>query len=39
VLGLGVLPTVQLDGESRLVAVEVEDVPPEWVLPAELRAG
>jgi hypothetical protein len=34
-----VLPAIELDGESSLVTVEVEDVRREQMLPSKLAAG
>jgi hypothetical protein len=37
--GVGMLPTIQLDGKPRFRAKEVQDVAAEWMLAAELESS
>ena len=36
-LRLGMLPAIQLDTQLGFVAVEIQDVAPQWMLSAELE--
>jgi hypothetical protein len=37
-LWFGMLPAIQLDGEFRLMAIEVDEIGAEWMLAAEAVA-